>query len=405
MRSTGPHTARVAAPLISVVMANYQAGDKLVPAIESVLRQTIDDIELIVCDDASGDHSVALVEQFMRADPRVSLITAPANGGPARCRNRGLDAARGQWIAVVDADDIIHPERFERLLAAAAHSGAGIVADDLLHFYEDGAPVSLLLGAGQDRLFSVSAEQWIGAGLDGSPALGYLKPLIHADVLGALRYDESLRIGEDYDLVLRLLLAGAALLVVPEPFYLYRRHSGSISHRLSVADLVAMIDSQESMTSRLGALSPPLASAFAARHAQLRQGLAFERLVAAIKRRKLGLALSLVARQPRLAPRLARAFLEGRRRTSAAPPSGLSPVNALQLGPFGLRVPDYVSVADMDWTAPRPRRIWQDLADLARGQPIDVVCPDQSSRYAAGFIPLARLREPVARTRPKAHVT
>lgn len=396
MRSTGPQTARVAAPLVSVVMANYQAGDKLVPAIESVLRQTVDDIELIVCDDASTDHSVALVEQFMRADPRVSLIKAPANGGPARCRNRGLDAARGQWIAVVDADDIIHPERFERLLAAATHCGADIIADDLLHFYEDGSPVALLLGADQDRLFSVTPEQWIGAGLGGSPALGYLKPLMRAEILGAQRYDESLRIGEDYDLVLRLLLAGAAMVVLPEPYYLYRRHSGSVSHRLSVADLAAMIDSHDAMVGKLGVLPPGLAAAFAARHMQLRRGLAFERLVTAIKSRHLGPALSLLVRQPWLASRLARAYLEGRRRTVA--PMAASPANALRLGSSGLHVPDYVPAAETDWTAPRPRRAWHGLADLARGQPIDVICPDKSARYAAGFIPLARLREPMART-------
>jgi succinoglycan biosynthesis protein ExoO len=397
MRSTGPQTARVATPLVSVVMANYQAGDKIVPAIESVLRQTVEDIELIVCDDASGDHSVALVECFMRTDPRVSLITASSNGGPARCRNRGLDAARGQWIAVVDADDIIHPERFERLLAAATHCGADIVADDLLHFYEDGSPVGLLLGADQDRLFSVTPEQWIGAGLGGSPALGYLKPLIRADVLGALRYEESLRIGEDYDLILRLLLAGATMAVLPEPYYLYRRHSGSVSHRLTVADLAAMINSHDAMVSRLGVLPPALAAAFAARHAQLHRGLAFERLVTAIKGRHPSTALSLLARHPWLAWRLGRAYFEGRRRNGAPMSMSLAPSNSLQLGPSGLRVPDYVPATETDWTAPRPRRAWHGLADLARGQPIDVICPDKSSRYAAGFIPLARLREPTAR--------
>ncbi|MFN4210366.1 MAG: hypothetical protein ACK4G5_07350, partial [Devosia sp.] len=288
-------------------------------------------------------------------------------------------------------------------LAAAAHSGADIVADDLLHFYEDGSPVSLLLGAEQDSLFSVTTEQWICAGFDGSAPLGYLKPLIRADMLGALRYDESLRIGEDFDLVLRLLLAGATMVVLPEPYYLYRRHSGSISHRLSVTDLAAMLDSQHAMTRRLGALSPPLAAAFAARHAQLQQGLAFERLVAAIKGRNPAQALSLLARHPRLAMRLGRAFIEGRRRSVAAP--GLSPVNALQLGPSGLRVPDYIPVADMDWAAPRPRQAWRDLADLGRGHPIDVVCPDKASRYAAGFIPLARLREPVSRAHLRAEVS
>ena len=395
MRSTDPETARTAAPLISVVMANYRAGDKLIPAVESVLGQSLGDLELIICDDASGDDSMALAARFARADPRVRVIAAERNGGPARCRNRGLDAARGQWIAIVDSDDIIHHERFERLLAAAAFRGADIVADDLLHFYEDGSPATLLLGEEQNVLFAVTAEKWIGAGIDGSPPLGYLKPLIRAQVLRALRYDESLRIGEDYDLVLRLLLAGATMTVVPEPYYLYRRHSGSISHRLSVADLAAMVDSQDAMTDQLGALPPQLAAAFAARRDQLRYGLGFERLVEAIKGRRMGLALSLLAGNPRLAPRLWRSFLEGRSR-KAVTATGNPPPDTLELGASGRRVPDYIPVASVDWAAPRPRQAWVELANLGRGQPVDIICADAAARYAAGFIPLARLRESVA---------
>lgn len=398
MRMTDIEPVRSATPLISVVMANYQAGDKLVAAIESVLAQSVRDLELIVCDDASGDHSAALVQRFAASDSRVRLIIADTNGGPARCRNMGLDAARGQWIAIVDSDDIIHPERFERLLAAARHADAAIVADDLLHFHEDGAPATLLLPNDQASPFAVSPERWIGAGLDGTPPLGYLKPLIRADVLGNRRYDETLRIGEDYDLVLRLLLAGASMLVVPEPFYLYRRHSGSISHRLALADLAAMIDSQDAMTARLGHLTPSLAPAFAARRRQLQHGLQFSRLVEAIKARRPGQALALLAGNPRLASQLWQSFREGRSSKAAPALDRPAPLAATTLG----NVPDYIPAASVDWTAPRPRKIWLDLADLGRGQPIDIICADAASRYAAGFIPLARIREPATDQREPA---
>jgi succinoglycan biosynthesis protein ExoO len=394
MRSIGPQAARIATPLISVVMANFQAGDKLVPAMQSVLRQSVANLELIVCDDASGDDSVAIVERFMRDDPRISLIRADANGGPARSRNRGLNAARGQWIAIVDSDDIIHPERFERLLAAANHAGADIIADDLLHFYEDGSPTNLLLGTGQDTLFSVDAAQWVGAGFDGSAALGYLKPMIRADVLGDQRYDESLRIGEDYDLVLRLLLAGASMAVLPEPYYLYRRHSGSISHRLSVADLEAMLISQTVMRAWLGSVPPELAQAFDRRQEQLGNGLAFEELVAAVKGRRLVQVALLLLSEPRLGQRLWQSFSEGRRRKAQAPRAQQSAV-ALTLGPSGQRVPAYIPVDAEDWAAPRQRQAWLELADLGHGQPIDVTCADEASRHAAGFIPMARIREAV----------
>jgi len=159
-------------PLISVVMANFQAGERIVPALQSVLGQTVADIEVIVSDDASRDNSIALVQAMMADDPRIRLVETPVNGGPARCRNRALELVRGEWVAIVDSDDIIHPERFERLLAVAARSDADIVADDLLLFHEDGSPPRLMLGADAHASFFVTPSQWVLAGLDGSPALG-----------------------------------------------------------------------------------------------------------------------------------------------------------------------------------------------------------------------------------------
>ena len=83
------------------------------------------------------------------------------------------------------------------------------------------------------------------------PAFGYLKPVIRRAVLGNRRYDPALRIGEDYDLVLRLLIGGARFLLLPDPLYAYRRHAGSISHRLSVGTARAMLAAHRAL--------PPLA--------------------------------------------------------------------------------------------------------------------------------------------------
>jgi hypothetical protein len=101
-----------------------------------------------------------------------------------------------------------------------------------------------------------------------------------------------------------------------------------------------------------------------------------------------------------LGQRLWQSFSEGRRRKAQAPRAPQSPV-ALTLGPSGQRVPAYIPVAAEDWTAPRQRQAWLDLADLGRSQPVDVTCPDQAARHAAGFIPMARIREAVVRTEPE----
>jgi len=386
-----------ARPRVSVIMANYQAGDKIVPALDSVLAQTMPDLEVIVSDDASQDDSIALVRARMAADPRIRLIENAANRGPAHCRNQALAVARGEWVAIVDSDDIIHPERFERLLAAAAHHHADIVADDLLLFHEDGSPPRLMLGEEARSSFAVSARDWVLAGLDGSPALGYLKPMIRAERLTQFRYDEALRIGEDYDFVLRLLLAGARMVIAPEPFYLYRRHSASISHRLSVPDMEAMAQRQQDLADAHRPLPIELSAAFARRLSELRSGLRYEQLVASIKQRKPADALALVLRDPAHLLRLWASFSEGRQRRSAQPIASHSP-DLIVLGGQGTSgsgrlVPDYVPPHLVDWSIPRPRSTWRELAAHAKGR---CVALDQAGRYAAGFIPEAILDKPEA---------
>lgn len=388
-------------PLVSVVMANYRSGRRITRALDSVLKQTVSDLEVIVSDDASGDESVALARETAQRDARVRLIEAESNGGPARSRNRALEQARGQWIAIVDSDDMIHPERFERLLAAARHFGADVVADDLLHFHEDGTPARFLLGEEQRRPFRVTPEQWILAGYrPGTAPLGYLKPLIKASLLGDTRYDETLRIGEDYDLLLRMLLAGATFHVIPEPWYLYRRHSGSISHRLSIGDMAAMIDNQRRLVEREGPFPPEVAAALDERMQRLEHSHAYERLIAAIKQRDAAAALALLARRPHLTANLWRSFDDRRRRSSLGTENRAPPVEGvLHLGDTPgpqevadhRRVPPYNAPAELDWMRPSPRDMWAELADLGNGRDLKVVCNDSAGIYAAGFIPADRL--------------
>ena len=389
-------------PLVSVVMANFQAGERIIPALRSVLGQTLSDIEVIFSDDASRDNSLALVQALMADDNRIRVIEAEANQGPAHCRNRALELVRGDWVAIVDSDDIIHPERFERLLSVAARHDADIVADDLLLFHEDGSPPRLMLGADTCSSFFVSPMQWVLAGLDGSPALGYLKPMIRTESVRNLRYDEQLRIGEDYDFVLRLLLSDARMIVVPEPLYLYRRHSASISHRLSVGDMKAMIERQLAFLGTHQPLPEEVAAALATRLAALRQGLAYEELVSSIKARRVAEVLLLLGRNPGHLSRLWTSFIEGRRRAVTNEEIRQGPPEALVLskqGGSGVNrvVPDYVPTELVDWSAPRPRGVWRELAAYAGTRCIAL---DQAGRYAAGFIPEVMLMDSGAAGEP-----
>lgn len=107
-------------------MAAHDAAPWLRTAIESVLAQTHDEWELIVADDASGDGTAELAEQIAARDPRIRVVRRASRGGPAVARNQALAAARGRYVAFLDADDWWLPEKLERQLAFIGRTGAAL---------------------------------------------------------------------------------------------------------------------------------------------------------------------------------------------------------------------------------------------------------------------------------------
>jgi len=100
---------------ISVVIPTYNRAATLLPAVKSVLRQTVADLEVLVCDDGSTDDSEKLI--LALNDSRVRWLACGRGGRPAIPRNHGLKAARGEWIALLDSDDEWLPEKLERQFA------------------------------------------------------------------------------------------------------------------------------------------------------------------------------------------------------------------------------------------------------------------------------------------------
>lgn len=105
-------------PCVSVVIPAYRHQAFVGEAIASVLNQTLEDFELIVIDDGSPDDTATVAEHALAGDPRARLVRQ-TNAGSHATINRGLELARGDWIAILNSDDRYHPERLARLLAAA----------------------------------------------------------------------------------------------------------------------------------------------------------------------------------------------------------------------------------------------------------------------------------------------
>ncbi|MDR2371580.1 MAG: glycosyltransferase [Puniceicoccales bacterium] len=115
--------------LLSVIVPIYcKPPQFLRECIESILRQTLNDFELILIDDASPDNPMELLEGYAFRDRRIKLIHLPQNRGVAAARNAGLHIARGKYISFIDADDIVDASYFETLITIAEQFSLDIVA-------------------------------------------------------------------------------------------------------------------------------------------------------------------------------------------------------------------------------------------------------------------------------------
>lgn len=104
-------------PEITVLMAVYNGERYLEEAIKSILRQSFGDFEFVIVDDASTDGTSSILKKYALADKRIRLIRNESNLGLSRSLNRGLELAKGAYVARMDADDIARPERFATQLA------------------------------------------------------------------------------------------------------------------------------------------------------------------------------------------------------------------------------------------------------------------------------------------------
>lgn len=114
---------------VSVIMPIYNAYDYLRPAIDSVLDQTLGEIELICIDDGSTDDSFELIKEYQKSDERIRIVTE-TNAGPALARNNGIKRARGEYLAFLDADDFFEPTLLEKLYLEAKEKDLDIVISE-----------------------------------------------------------------------------------------------------------------------------------------------------------------------------------------------------------------------------------------------------------------------------------
>ncbi|WP_420391620.1 glycosyltransferase family 2 protein [Acuticoccus sp.] len=282
---------------VTVAIAAHNAASTIRAAVDSALAQERVRVEVIVVDDASQDGTAQAARAVGHG--AVSVIALPANVGPGGARNAAFLAARGRWVAVLDADDTFAPDRLARMIALAEREAADVVVDNLEVVGPD-RPSHPMFARGplaRPGVLTLAAFVRGNHPFTGAFTLGYVKPVVRRELVertGA-SYDTSLRIGEDYVFLADLLAAGARCVVDPTPGYRYVRHAASTSARLDAAHVAAMAAADERFVARHPAAQ--LAPLVRERRRALERAEAFVTALEAIKQRDVaGAALPLVRR-------------------------------------------------------------------------------------------------------------
>jgi glycosyltransferase involved in cell wall biosynthesis len=208
---------------VSVLLSVLNGMPYLSTAIQSILTQTITDLELIVIDDGSTDESWHIITEYAQRDGRVVPLRNSKNLGTSQALNKGLAIARGDYITRQDADDESVPDRLARQLSfLEANPDIGAVGTAFAVIDRDGVVV--------DIWSFPSENSEIQETLLDHMCLGGATPLIRRDCLRKIGFyfSEDLSYSEDYDLCLRLAEV-TKLTNLDAPLYRYRRHEGSVS--------------------------------------------------------------------------------------------------------------------------------------------------------------------------------
>jgi succinoglycan biosynthesis protein ExoO len=224
-------------PTVSVLIPAFNAASFLERAVTSALNQTLKSIEIVIVDDASTDNTLALAQDLCRDYSNIRVVALPRNGGPAIARNAAIDAANGEWLAILDADDAYDPDHLERMRVVAAEHHADIVLSNFCYF-DPGSETRGSAGIPQDdRPRVVDRYEYVA---NTRPYLdhqdwGLLKPMLNAAFIKArsISYPIYSRHGEDFLMMLDCLLADGRIVISPAPTYLYT-HRGSGWSRTTV---------------------------------------------------------------------------------------------------------------------------------------------------------------------------
>ena len=229
-------------PKVTVLMPVYNGEAFLRQAMESVLRQTFADFELLVIDDGSSDSTVDIVTSY--PDLRIRLVQNGKNLGLIETLNRGIELARGEYILRMDCDDVCLPERLQRQMDFLERNpGVGVCGVWYLEFG----------GKGHKTTCCAPDHDSIRCGTLFNPVVGHPTVLLRRSMLleHGLRYDPAFLHAEDYQLWVRAI-NDCRFANIPEVLLEYRVHPGQVTSRCAIQQMESSGKVRRALLKELG---------------------------------------------------------------------------------------------------------------------------------------------------------
>lgn len=212
-------------PNVSIIIPIYNVQDYLAQCLESVIAQTLKNIEIICVNDGSTDESLNILKQYAQKDDRIVVITGP-NGGYGHAINKGIEVASGKYIGIVESDDFILPEMYDTLFAVAlANPELDIIKSDAIRFYgkgkqEDCSHIPVCKNELYNRVISIADEpDCYNAYMINTTGI-YKRELF---VQNKIRLNESKGAAyQDNGLWFQLFTRASKIMFINQAFYMYR---------------------------------------------------------------------------------------------------------------------------------------------------------------------------------------
>ena len=205
--------------MVSVIMPAYNSAAFIAESIQSVIQQTYSNWELIIVDDASTDTTRKIIASHSISEPRIRSFYNSSNRGTHYSRNKAIEAAQGEFISFLDADDLWKPEKLEKQLKVLSKENVAACFSSYDLISENGKPLNRKIEA----LPVVTYDRLLKANY-----IGNLTGIYNANLLGKI-YCPDIRKRQDWALWLKVIEEGGPMEGIPESLAIYRIRNNSIS--------------------------------------------------------------------------------------------------------------------------------------------------------------------------------